>query len=184
VSDNPSADLYNANGLRRGHYDIMYMPQDLPPVSVPVQTYLQYASQPYHEPAYDISMPDFMTAIPGMSFANPHQAWVGSSYADSDFFGSSAPVQQCPQPISAPVIAAPQPQLQAASVYVPAATAHLVPPPTQMPEELVIRTVPHASVSSHESFALHTAGPFRSSQWQLQANLSQHTPLQTSIFRK
>ncbi|KAK5164317.1 uncharacterized protein LTR77_010012 [Saxophila tyrrhenica] len=176
-----SADISN-----RGHYDILYMPSDLPPVPVPaaVPTYLQYASQPYHEPVYDLGLPDFMTTIPGMSYANPHQAWVGSSYADSDFFGSSAPVQQCPQPIPAPAVPAPQPQMQAAPVYVPAATAHLVPPPTQMPEELVIRTVPQANVSSHQGFAPQSTGPFRPSTWQLEADMSQHTPLQTAIFRK
>lgn len=162
------------------------MPQDLPPVAVPVAipTYLHYASQPYHEPACDIGLPDLMMSIPGMSYANPHQSWMSPSYADSDFFGFSAPVQQCPQPTPSPAAPVPQPQMQAAPVYVPATPAHLVPPPTQMPETLVIRTLPQPSVTSHQVLSPHSTGPFRPSVYQLETDVLPHTPLQTAIFRK
>ena len=174
----------------RGHYDLLYMPQDLPPASVPaaVSTYLQYASRPHQEPVYELGVSDFMTMIPGMSYANPHQGWMSSSsYAGSDFFTTPAPVQQCTQAIPTPSAPAPQPQMQHQTVYLPATPTHLVAPPTQMPQDLAIRAVPHASMQLHSGFQHQPTGPFRPSAWELEPDFAQQMsqmPFQTSIFRK
>ena len=163
------------------------MPQDLPPASASttVPTYLQYASQPHHEPVYDIGAPDFMTMIPGMSYANPQQGWSSSSSYESDLFGASAPVQQCSQPVPHPSVSAPQPQLQRQSAYGPATPTTLVPPPSQMPQDLAIRSVPNGL--PHPGFQHQLGGPFRPSAWELEPNFVQATSqvqFQTSIFRK
>ena len=175
---------------RPGHYDLLYMPQDLPPVSVPtaVPTYLQYSSQPHHEPVYDLGVSDFMTMIPGMSYANPHQAWMSGSSYTSDFYATPGPVQQCTQPAPTPSVAAPpQPQIQPQPVYIPATPTQLVPPTTQMPQELAIRTVSFTTVQQNPGFQHHSSGPFRPSMWELEPDFVQATsqmPFQTSIFRK
>ena len=175
---------------RPGHYDLLYMPQDLPPSSVPaaVPTYLQYASQPHHEPVYDLGVSDFMTMIPGMSYANPHQGWMSSSsYGSSDFFATPGPVQQCTQAMPTPSAPAPQPQLQHQTVYLPATPTQLVPPPNSMPQDLAIRTVPHATMQQHNGFQPQPTGPFRPSAWELEPDFVQATSqvqFQTSIFRK
>ena len=166
------------------------MLQDLPPVSVPavVPTYLQYASQHHQEPVYDLGVSDFMTMIPGMSFASPHQGWMsGSSYSGPDFFTSPTTVQQCTQPIPTPSAPPSQPQMQPQPVYLPATPTHLVPPPTQMPPELAVRTAQHAIVPPHPGFQHQPTGPFRPSAWELEPDFAQATssmPFQTSIFRK
>lgn len=185
-------DIISLLTVDSGHYDLIYLPQDLPPSSMPavVPTYLQYASQPYQDPVSDLGMHDLMSAIPGMSYANPHSGWMSSSsYADSDFFAMTTPVQQCAPPLPTPSVPAPvpiaQPQMQPAPVFISAAPAHLVPPPTQMPEELVIRTVPHSATSSHLNFQNPTSsGPFRPSHWEFESEFAQHVPLQTAIFKK
>jgi len=167
---------------RPGHYDILYKIEDLPQQPM---TYLQFGSHVHDDPAGELGMPDFMTMIPGMSFVNPHQAWTSHSGYGSDFYTSSAPVQQCvpPTPTPAPP---PQPQIQPQMVYVPATPTHLVAPPTQMPQEIAIRTVPHASLA-HTGFQHQLSGPFRPSAWELEDGFVQatsHVPFQTSIFRK
>lgn len=172
-----------------GHYDLLYTVQDLPPSSAPaaIPTYLQYASQPYHEPACDIGVPDFMTMIPGMSYANPHQAWMSSSsYSDSDFFPTPAPIQQCAPVVPTPA-PAPQPQMQPQPAYVPATPTQLVAPPTQMPQEFAIRTVAHQSMHAQPSFQPQPSGPFRPSKWEWEHGVAEtmcQIPFQTSIFRK
>lgn len=162
------------------------MLQDLPPANVPATTYLQYASQ---EPqgVYDLDVSDYMTMIPGMSYANPPSGWSSASTYSSDFFGASAPVQQCAQPVPTPSAPAPQPQLQPQTIYIPAAQVQLVAPPTQMPQDLAIRTVTHASAPAHTGFQHQLGGPFRPSVWELEPDFYQATsqmPFQTSIFRK
>lgn len=173
-----------------GHYDLLYkLPPEMPTAPIPatIPTYLQYASHPHHEPAYELGVSDFMTMIPGMSYANPHQAWMSpSNYTGSEFFASPDPVQTSPQavPRMAP---APQPQIQPQHMYVPSTTAHLVPPPIQMPQDLPIRIVQHASVSSHHAFHHQLGGPFRPSIWEFEPDVVHATsqvPFQTSIFRK
>lgn len=169
---------------------MLYKLPAMPTASIPaaVPTYLQYASQPHHEPVYELGVPDFMTMIPGMSYANPHQAWMSSSnYTGSDFFVTPAPVQPCPQAVPTPAAPAPQSQIQPQHMYVPPATTHLVPPPIQMPQELPIRTVPHAAIPPHHNFQDQLGGPFRPSAWELEPDFVQATsqvPFQTSIFRK
>ena len=165
------------------------MIQDLPPASIPaaVPTYLQYASHPHQEPAYDLGVSDFMTMIPGMSYVNPHQSWISSSdYAGSDFFTSPAPVQPCAPPLVTPAAPAVQPQVQ--PVYA-APPNQLVPPPTQFPQELAIRTAPHAptTMQSLSSLQQQMVGPFRPSAWELEPDFMQatcSTPFQTNQFRE
>lgn len=167
------------------------MAQDLPPASMPtaVPTYLQYASQPHQEPVYDLGVSDFMTMIPGMSYANPNQSWMSGStgYAGSDFFTAPAPVQQCTQPLATPAAPASQPQIQSQPMYT-ATPTQLVSPPVQFPQqELAIRTAPHASMQSLSSFQQSAGGPFRPSHWELEPDFVQATssvPFQTAIFRK
>ncbi|KAF2206943.1 hypothetical protein CERZMDRAFT_52163 [Cercospora zeae-maydis SCOH1-5] len=58
---------------RPGHYDILYKQEDLPappPPPAAVPTYLQYGAQTYYEPASTFNGSDFMTLLPGMSYAN------------------------------------------------------------------------------------------------------------------
>ena len=175
---------------RPGHYDLLYKPEDVPPPPTAVPTYLQFSSHTHQEPIYDLGVSDYMTMIPGMSYANPHQAWLSnSSYGGSDFFATSAPVPQCAQPLPNPVVSAAPPQIQPEPVYVPATPTSLAPPPIQMHQELAIRTVPvpHAAAVSHAAFQHQLNGPFRPSQYQYEAGIAQmtcHMPFQTSIFRK
>ena len=175
---------------RPGHYDLLYMPQDMPPAPVPaaVPTYLQYASHPYQEPAYDLGVSDFMTMIPGMSYANQHTGWISSSsYGDSDFYMNAAPVQPCAQVVPTPVDPVPQPQMQPQTVYMPTTQAHLVAPPLQMPQELAIRSVSHTGIPPHLDIHDQVTGRFRPSTYQIKPEIIQATsymPFQTSIFRK
>ena len=174
-----------------GHYDLLYMAQDIPPTSIsaPVETYLQYATQPYQDPAQDLCVSDFMTLIPGMSYANQQQGWMSGStgYAGSDFFAPSAPAQQCTQPLATPVTPAPQPHIQAQPMYT-ATPTQLVPPPVQFPQELAIRSAPHAGMQSLSAFQQQgTGGPFRPSHWELEPDFKLATSavqFQTPIFRK
>ncbi|KAK5130340.1 hypothetical protein LTR08_002180 [Meristemomyces frigidus] len=173
---------------RPGHYDIVYKAEDLPQPSI-IPTYLQYSSHTHNEPVFDIGVgADFMAMIPGMSYANPHQPWMSNSSYGNDFYGPSAPVQQCapPAPTPTPVT---QPQIQPQPVYVPPTpTHHVAPPtqmPTQMPQEMAIRSVSHATIA-HPAFQHQLAGPFRPSHWELEDGFVQATmamPFQTSIFR-
>ncbi|KAI7223935.1 cysteine proteinase [Hortaea werneckii] len=95
---------------RPGHYDILYKAEDFPQPIPPMQTYLQYGSHMHDDPVGEVGCPDFMALIPGMSYANPHQAWMSNSSYGSDFFATPAPVNQCvPPPIPTP---APQTQPQ------------------------------------------------------------------------
>lgn len=169
------------------------MPQDLPPPIPPapqpsiVPAYLCHGSQTFQDPVFELGFADFMTAIPGMSYANPHQSWLSStSYGGSDFF--AAPVQPFKQPVATPIAPAPQPQpqpIQSAPLYAPVTTAHLIAPPTQLTEALAIRTIAQPTSSSTPSFSNPANGPFRQSLWQLETDHSAHMlPLQTSQFRK
>lgn len=174
---------------RPGHYDLLYMPQDLP--QLPVTTYLQYASQPHQELIYDVGVSDFMAMIPGMSYANPHQGWMSSSsYGSSDFFATPGPAQQCTQALPTPSVpVAPQPQqIQSQPVYVSATPTHMVPPPMAMPQDLAIRTAPHASnMHTQQINQPHLDGPFRRSMYEFKPDFAQstsHAEFQTSIFRK
>ncbi|KAK5117486.1 hypothetical protein LTR85_008871 [Meristemomyces frigidus] len=171
---------------RPGHYDILYKVEDLPPAITTIPTYLQYSSHTHNEPVYDLGVSDFMTAIPGMSYANPHQAWLSSSSYGSDLFASSTPVQQCAPPVSTPAPPL-QPQIQPQPVYLSATPPHLVAPPSQMPQELAIRTVPHPHASlAHAAFQHQLGGAFRRSAWELEDGFVQATssiPFQTSQFR-
>ncbi|KAK4983262.1 hypothetical protein LTR50_007340 [Elasticomyces elasticus] len=166
---------------RPGHYDILYKPEDiqppmLPPQSAPIPTYFQFAPQPMDH-VYDIGASDFITMIPGMSFANTHAGWMSSSpFGSSGFAPTTLPCQPqppapAPTPLYAPPPALPPPppppaQISHASDF---ATPSL--PPTAMPNHM-----PHMGND-----------PFRSSIWELErgfpAATTQCLPFQTSIFR-
>lgn len=158
------------------------------PMAAPVETYLQYATHPDHDPVYDLGVSDCMTMIPGMSYANVHQGWMPGStgYAGSDFFTTPAPVSQCTQPLATPETPV-QPQIQSQPVYI-ATPAQLVPPPVQFPQELAIRSAPTTGGQSLSSFQHEaTVGPFRPSHWQLAPHFVEATSsaqFQTAIFRK
>lgn len=172
---------------RPGHYDILYKVEDFPQPPPPMQTYLQYGSHVDDDPAGEVGCPDFMALIPGMSYVNPHQAWMSNSSYGNDFFATSAPVQQCLPPVQTPAPQA-QPQIQPQPVYAsPATPTHLVAPPMQMPHEMVIRSVPSHANHGHNGFQHQLSGPFRPSAWELEDGFVQATsqvPFQTSIFRK
>ncbi|KAL9526824.1 Ubiquitin thioesterase [Sphaerulina musiva] len=176
---------------RPGHYDILYKQEDLPaptPAPAVVPTYLQYSSQPFYEPASDLNfsaMPDFMTLLPGMSYANqaPFCGGVPSSYdsyESASEFGfdtnSKAPVLSCTPTPSAP---APQSHVQSQPMCASASTpVQMVAPPSQLTHDIDVRTVPQLG---HAEFG---AGPFRPSRHTFDSAFmsgSQH--FQTSIFR-
>jgi ubiquitin thioesterase protein OTUB1 len=177
--------------VRSGHYDILYKQEDLPapPAPAVVPTYLQYGSQTFYEPASDLNvsgMPDFMTLLPGMSYANQAPfCGVPSSYdsyeSASDFgfnTNGKAPVTACtPTTPSAP---APQSHVAAQSMFAPASTpAQMVPPASQLTHDIDVRTV---APLAHSDFG---AGPFRPSRHTFDsAFMSGSQPFQTSIFRK
>lgn len=169
---------------RPGHYDILYKVEDLPQVNIP--TYLQYASHTHNEPVYDLNIPNFMMAIPGMSYADPHQAWMSSSSYGCNMFAPPTPVQQCESSIPTPGPPS-QPQIQPQPAYVPATPTHLVAPPSEMPQEMVIRTGPPHATLVHPVFQPQPGGAFRRSAWELEVGFAEATssmPFQTSIFRK
>ena len=181
---------------RPGHYDIIYKPEDLPQASVqaPISTYLHYATEVDQEPARSHDFSDVMTMIPGMSFGNPHQDWISSTgYNGTDFFTGLSNLQPCNQAVSTLPTPVAQPQLPTQLHYLQQPPSQLAQPPTQMPQELVIRTVPnsHSHHTQPSGFQCQLSGPFRPSVWERELQLSPefaHTvaqnPLQTSIFRK
>jgi ubiquitin thioesterase protein OTUB1 len=171
---------------RPGHYDILYKTEDLPQASAPI-AYLQYGSHTHFEPVQDLGYSDVLSMIPGMSYATQHPVWMSGSTYGSDFFSSPAPVQQCSQAVATPVTPAPQPHIQAQPTqFVTAAPSHLVAPPLQMPQEMAIRTAPHASLAP-SAFHSQLSGPFRPSAWELEPDFRHATSqvqYQTSIFKK
>ncbi|GAB7359809.1 hypothetical protein MBLNU230_g6978t1 [Neophaeotheca triangularis] len=177
---------------RPGHYDIIYKPEDVPPPPASeVPTYLQYATHTHHQPADLPAAQDFMTMIPGMSFANPCQDWMStSSYGNSDFFTPSAPVQQQCNQMTQPIAPTPQEistrqHVESQPVYAPPPAQHMPPPPLQMAQDLVIRPAPHAAVP-RASYHQPLGGPFRPSIWELKPGIMDSTaqmPFQTAIFR-
>ncbi|KAF2763961.1 cysteine proteinase [Teratosphaeria nubilosa] len=60
---------------RPGHYDILYKTEDIPQSINPV-TYLHYSTSHHYEPIQDLGVSDFMTMIPGMSYASPSSGWI------------------------------------------------------------------------------------------------------------
>ncbi|KAK5109550.1 hypothetical protein LTR62_006901 [Meristemomyces frigidus] len=183
---------------RPGHYDILYKAEDLPQPPEPIPTYLQFGSREHQQHVYDIApVMDFMTDIPGMSFINPHQAWLtGSSYGSgvSDFFTAPQTLQQCVQPTPAPApVATPipyvslEPQLQPSPLYIPPpAVEHFAPSAVELTQELALRPAPHVSMVT-SAFQQQTPGPFRPSAWQFEEGFVHATSqrsIQTSIFKK
>ena len=176
-----------------GHYDLAYTLQDLPPAPAPapasVPTYFQYASQPYHEPAYDLGVSDALAMIPGMSYANPQHGWMSSSsYSDSELFPTPGPpIQSCAPVGPTPATPAPQSQLPHQAVYVPPTPTQLVAPPNHIQQDFTLQSVPLASTQAHPIFQHQPSGPFRHSAWEYEPGFAQamfETPFQTTIFKK
>ena len=165
---------------RPDHYDLLYKFEDIPVIT----TFFQLSSNPYHEPAHELGFGDFMMNMPGGTYVPPHQAWMsGSSFCDTDFFSNPTPVQHCVKPtIATP---APQPQMQVQAVrptYAPTTPVHLVAPPTQMPQELAIRTVGF----THPSFEQYSMSQFRPSRYERAPFVLSTSSIscQTSQFRE
>lgn len=170
---------------------MLYKLEDLPapPPSATVQTYLQYGSHTHQEPVYDLgvsSMPDFMTLIPGMSYATPSQSWnLPSNYGSMSDFSFSAQASSCTPALSTPSPQDPLSHMNSQPVYASASTpTQMVPPPTQLTHDTPTRSAPHLT---HDYQLQSNGGPFRPSAWQLEPDFMQatsHAPFQTSIFRK
>nr|POE89985.1 hypothetical protein CFP56_20452 [Quercus suber] len=169
-----------------GHYDILYKTEGVPDSSAVMPTYLQYSSRTHQEPAYDIDVMDFMTGIPGISYAPQHNCWSGSSYSGSDFFSSQGAVQRRVESSASPNT---QPQGQSRATCVREDSTQVSTPPEQLSQELVMRAAPHAIASHASSAAQHQlvgGGPFRPSAWELEGDFlsaQSQLPLTTSIFR-
>jgi ubiquitin thioesterase protein OTUB1 len=171
--------------------------EDLPaPLLQPqeVATYLQYASQPHHEPVYELGVSDFLTMIPGISYANTPQ-WGGSmssSYGEvsgaSNFF-VNAPQQTCAgQANPTPSIPTPQPQqsLPQPSYVATSTPTQLVPPPSQLTHDLPIRNGSHTALPPSDFHSQLGGGIFRPSCYQMEpgfGRISSHAQYQTAIFR-
>lgn len=156
-------------------------------------TYLQFASQP-NEPVYDLGVSDFMTMMPGMSYANSaHWGMSSNNYGGTqDFFHS--PPQACSQAMPTPSVPTPQPHMHIQPPYIAAASPNrMAPPSIQSVHELPIRNMSHVSHASHASLTHldcqnhHSSGPFRPSSWQFEPDFmhaGSHLPLKTAIFKK
>ncbi|KAK6439264.1 hypothetical protein LTR95_004520 [Oleoguttula sp. CCFEE 5521] len=183
---------------RPGHYDLLYKLEDVPPPATPIATYLQFSSSLYHDPGQLSSqcadfqnIPDFITTIPGMSFAQPHPGWMTSNGCGADFLtpGTSH------QAYAPPVAPAPQPQIQPHAViqppYVPTTPSSLsVTPPEYHTHGLAIRTVPHVNYAAMHAPPMQTPsfssdGPFRPSMWERYPHVqaTSGSTFQTSIMR-
>jgi len=181
--------------IHSGHYDLLYKMEDVPAPPESIPTYLQFgSSQTYHEPiGHYGAVDEFMTMIPGMSFASSPNGWLSASSYGSDFFAAPTPAQSCvqhlPTPVAAPVQPQLQPQVSCQPVYVPPTPSELA-PPISLSHDLPIRSVPHAT---HASLPMVTyqhhlpGGPFRSSAYELEPGFAQamsYRPLETAQFRK
>lgn len=178
---------------RSGHYDLLYKVEDLPaPVpQLAVPTYLQFASQPT-EPVYDLGVSDFMTMMPGMSYANSVHWGMSSSYgATQDFFNTTP--QMCSQTMPAPSAPAPQSHIHSRPAYAAAsAPSQMVATSAQMVHDLPIRNLSHVSRTPNVSRAhpdvnrRSSSGPFRPSAYELEPEVmhGSHLPFKTSIFKK
>lgn len=169
--------------------------EDVPASPESISTYLQFgSSQTYHEPVGHYgAVDDFVTMIPGMSFASSPNGWLSASSYGSDFFAAPTPAQSCvqhlPTPVAAPVRPQIQPQVAPQQVYVPPTPAELA-PPISLTHDLPIRPVPQAA---HAAIPMATyqhqlsGGPFRSSAYELEPGFVQATayrPPETAQFKK
>ena len=184
---------------------------------MPVSTYLQFSSSTHNEPAQPLNpfqsdyndMPDFLTSIPGMSFASPQVGWMACSGFGSDFMTAPVPIQQCTQPLPTPVAPVSQPQVQphgqsqsgyipipqssvhAGAAYMPTTPSTLSGSPPESVHGLVIRNPPHTVMHAaveHPTFSSNSNGVFRPSFYEFQPGFAQATSggwyPETSIFKK
>ncbi|WPH01714.1 Hypothetical protein R9X50_00456600 [Acrodontium crateriforme] len=164
---------------RPGHYDIVYKTEDVPQSTTSVQTYLQYHNETHNEPVMDLGMSDFMTMIPGMSYAGPQQSWLpGAGYGYSDYLASP--------PASMPaLVESPELQSRTQSMYIPTPRTQMVPPSDEMPQDMDIRSDHHEETQPHFSGQSQTS-PFRSSYYQFEpgfVSATSHVPFKTAIFK-
>lgn len=175
----------------RGHYDVLYKPEDMPPPPAPpVATYLQLSSHTYNDPVFEVPVADFMTMVPGMSMTNRQHGWLSSnSYGGlCDFLPTPTPAQPCASTISTPAPStAVSTMLPQQSSFAPRQTA-LVLPPNHLPtQELPIRSAAHSMMQPTFPQMGGSDGPFRPSHYTLDPDIARATsqmPLQTNIFRK
>ncbi|KAF2720344.1 cysteine proteinase [Polychaeton citri CBS 116435] len=185
---------------RPGHYDILYKPEDLAPEPASVPTYLQFGSHAHNDPIYDLGVPDFMTMIPGMSYASScGGGWMSSNsnmgFAPPDPFQPVSSVP--PAPSVAPISQAsttPVPRLATHTSMQPQppysvqpahASTPALPPNQIVQQEFSLDEVPQASAAHPIQTQLVGGGPFRPSMWELKPDLQATTQVQfqTSIFR-
>nr|POF05450.1 hypothetical protein CFP56_69476 [Quercus suber] len=171
---------------RSGHYDILYKAEEPPISRTPVQTFVQYASHTHQEPAHDIGAMDFMTAIPGMSYAPQPNGWSESTYSSSNFFSSPGPGQHVKECSASPTI---QPQDVSHLPSLPRHSRQLSMPPNQLTQELVMRPARHVGTTYEASLlprhSVHESS-FRPSAWELEGDFlsaQSQLPFTTSIFR-
>jgi ubiquitin thioesterase protein OTUB1 len=181
-----------------GHYDLLYKYEDVPPPPPSTESVAAYLSHNAPHPQYE-SIGDYSDAadnlmfIPGMSIAPSSNGWLSGPGYGSDFFTTPfAPLQTCAPAVPTPVAPAPQPQMLSQTTPQPAygagAQASHVMPPTQIPTELAIRSMPHAEHAGVPPLNPKADGPFRPSHYEYEADylqtMSHHMPLTTSIFKK
>lgn len=183
----------------RGHYDLLYMPQEVPlaPTPASIPAFLQYDTRPNQEPAQAFGhVNDFMTMIPGMSFVTPHAEWSPhNSSGQHDFTAAaSQPVQQWPQPAPVPSIAVNQPHLQPPPFYMPAMQTRPVSspidipqPPRQISQALPVRPASISGTSMQSGLQRDTLWPFRPSSYMGDPALgfaTSHMPFRTTPMRE
>jgi ubiquitin thioesterase protein OTUB1 len=168
---------YTANNwTSRGHYDILYKPEDFPPKPVPVQQDILVALN-YHstEPIHQKIPFDMGIELPGGSFYTPSTvSWSGFQQYD---FAPAPTTLQVESPRAAPT-----PSYAAPVVHAPEFTPQAVP---ITPPAVTTLGIPHHP--AHHP-PIDRGGPFRPSVWEYETNIAPSAPhpslCQTAIFRK
>lgn len=190
--------LMTATNLNcRGHYDILYQPEQIfsqPPPSQPiaVPTYLQSSLHHYEEPVMDLGMSDFMTMIPGMSLLSNQSNWMSNQfYGVSDYAAPTAAVPPPPAPAAAPMPA----QHHAPPPVVPVATPAYV-PATQTPSptstaDYTFSPVSQTTFFNYDQLSYGGKGNFRPSTHMFEQNgqnvadaTAQNSVCQTAQFKQ
>jgi ubiquitin thioesterase protein OTUB1 len=164
----------------RGHYDILYKPEDFPPKPVPIQQQDILVALNYHstEPIHQKIPFDMGIELPGGSFYTPPTAgWSG--FQQYEFAPPPTSLH-----VESPRAAAPPPSYAAPVVHAPAAEFTPQPVPITLP---AVTTLGIAHHPAHHP-PIDRGGPFRPSVWEYETNITPSAPhpslCQTAIFRK
>lgn len=171
-------------------------------MSTTVPTYFQFGTISGQEPVHEIGISDCLHMIPGMSFAGPPQSldWLPSSSASahSSFSGPSPSKQQMQHQYSTQAtdsFSSNAVQSMHSSYLNGSMKPPTVPSHPQSQQQQLVRVLPMRRKSSLDSALPHlaspgelqSAGPFRSSAWELEPDFVQATsqgPLRTRAFQK